>query len=108
MALQTFGIRVKSAASFKRDLLRRVSAHFEKRVRQRRAAIVGGLRQLREPTFDCSRYTGLRNDASQLVRIFFRLMSEFQAACARKRFAPVKFADVFVPNMDGRKGLLAM
>ena len=70
MSLQTFGVRVKSAATFKRDLLRRVCAHLEKRLRQRRAAIVGCFRQLRETPFDGSRYTWPRNDASQFVRLF--------------------------------------
>ena len=77
MSRQTFGVRVRSAATFKRDLLRRISAHLEKCLRQSRAAIVGCFRQLRETPFDGSRYTGPRNDASQLVRVFFCLIAEF-------------------------------
>ena len=64
MAFQTFDVCVKSAATFKRRLLRRVSAHLEKRLRQRRAAIVGLFGELRETAFDGSRCTGPRNDAS--------------------------------------------
>ncbi len=55
MSLQTFGVRVKSAAAFERYFLRRTGAHFEKRLRQRRATIVGRLRQFCEAPFDGSR-----------------------------------------------------
>ena len=71
MALQTFDVRVKRAATFERHFSGRTSAHFEKRLPQRRATIVGRLRQLRETAFDGSRQTWPRNDAGQLVCVFF-------------------------------------
>ena len=108
MALQTFDVCVKSAAAFERHFSRRTRAHFEKRLRQRRAAIVGRLRQLCETPFDGSRHTWPRNDARQLVCVFFRLVVKFEAARARNRFFSVEFPDVLVPNMGCRKGLLAM
>ena len=108
MSLQTFGVCVKSAAAFERHFLGRTGAHFEKRLRQRRATIVGRLRQLCEAPFDGSRHIWPRNDAGQLVCIFFRPVAKFEAARARNRFFSVEFADVFVPNMGCRKGLLAV
>ena len=62
MSLQTLGVRVKSAAAFERHFSRRTGA------RQRRAAIVGRLRQFCKKPFDGIRYTWPRNDASQLDR----------------------------------------
>ena len=55
MSLETFDVRVKSAAAFERYFLRRTRANFENRLRQRRATIVGRLRQLRETALDGSR-----------------------------------------------------
>ena len=63
MALQTFDVCVKSAAAFERYFLRRTSAHFEKRLRQRRATIIGRLREFRETTLDGGRQTWSRKDA---------------------------------------------
>ena len=108
MSLQTFDVRVKSATTFERHCSRRTSAHHEKRLRQRRATIVGRLRQLRETALDGGRQTWSRNYARQLVCVFFRLVVKFEAARARNRFFSVEFADVFVPNMWCREGLLTM
>ena len=71
MSLETFDVRVKSAAAFERYFLHRTSAHFEKRLRQRRTTIVCRLRQLRETALDGSRQTWPRNYARQLVCVFF-------------------------------------
>ena len=106
MSLQTFSVRVKSAAAFELHFSRRTRAHFEKRLRQGRATIVGRLHQLCETPFDGSRHTWPRNDAGQLVCVFFRLIVKFEAACARNRFFSVEFPDVFVPNMGRCEGLL--
>ena len=102
MSLQTFDVRVKSAAAFERYFLRRTSAHFEKRLRQRRATIVGRFRQLCKTAFDGGRQTWSRNDARQLVCVFFRLVVKFEAACARNRFFSVEFLHVAVPIVNLR------
>ena len=84
MSLQTFSVRVKSAAAFERHFSRRTRAHFEKRLRQGRATIVGRLRQFCETPFDGSSHTWPRNDAGQLVCVFFGLIARLEAARARK------------------------
>ena len=78
-------------------IFRVARAHFEKRLRQGRATIVGRLRQLCETPFDGSGHTWPRNDAGQLVCVFFRLVVKFEAARARNRFFSVEFLDVAVP-----------
>ena len=94
MALQTFDVRVKSAATFERHLSRRIGAHLEKRLRQRRATIVGRFRQLCETAFYGGRQTWPRNDARQFVCAF---VMKFEAACAQNRFFCVEFLHVAVP-----------
>ena len=84
MALQTFDVRVKSAAAFERYFLRCTSAHFEKRLRQRRATIVSRLRQLCKTAFDGGRQTWPGNNARQLVCVFFSPRREIRGRTRKK------------------------
>ena len=89
MSLQAFRVCEGDVAAQRRALLRRLVAQLLKRLRQRNAAIVGVLGELRETASDGSRRAWLRNDAGQLVRVFYCLITKFEAARARKRFARV-------------------
>ena len=108
MSLQAFRVGECNVAAQKCALLRRLVAHLLKRLRQRNSAILGFLGKLCKTAFDGSRCTWFRNDACQLLCVFFRLVAKFEAARARNRFFSVEFLHVAVLIVNFRKGFWTM